>query len=464
MSPEGLRTVHQHIAVCEMCRARLSTPGQVAFAFAAFERELQQAETEDDHLPYQQLSGYVDDALREIDREIVESHLETCAECTAEVRDLRSFKSIITAKDSDVIKSPLRSERSLARLNWWARWNPIQRTAAAAGIILILTAMIFLLKSKISRQDQAQPARSPQASAEATPQTLPERPSPSAPPQMRPEGEPEKSSANNGARPSLRPEKQSTSSRGEDKQTPSSQVVVKLRDGDRLVTLSSRGHIFGVAAGAPDVQRLLASALRSQALEKPPALDRLIRGSSTQLAIVGEGSSFALQQPVGTVVQNDRPTFIWKPLKGASGYSVSIFDAQLNEVARSEALTTTMWTPPRALQRGAIYRWQVIAFEGGREVLLPSATAPEAKFKVLEQQQAEELTRARRIYAGSHLALSVLYARAGLLDEAETELKALVRDNPTSTVARKLLQSLQAWRSAPSQSSEDGKDALPPEQ
>jgi hypothetical protein len=462
MSADGLRTVHQHIAMCEMCRARVSNPGHVAFAFAAFERELQQAGTEDDHLPYQQLSGYVDDELPEIDREIVESHLESCAECAAEVRDLRSFKSIITATEIETIKSPLRSKRSLTWWNRWAHWNTVQRIAASTGIIIILTATIFLLRAKLYHPDQPHVAHLPQASGEATPQNLPALPSPSAPPQMKPEGEPEKSSANN-LRPSLRPEKQLTSSGGEAKPTPSSQIVVALRDGDHFVTLNSRGHIFGVAAGARGVQRLLAVALRSQGLERPPALDRLIRGSSVQLDITGEASSFALQRPVGTVVQSDRPTFIWRPLKGASGYSVSVFDARLNEVARSEALTTTMWMPPRALQRGAVYRWQVIAIEGGREVLMPSATAPEAKFKVLEQQQAEELVRARRRYANSHLTLGVLYAQAGLLDEAETELQALVEDNPASTVARKLLQNVLAWRSAQRQSSQDGEDASRPE-
>jgi hypothetical protein len=463
MSPDALRTVHQHLAVCGACRARLSKPGQVAFAFAAFERELQQAETEDEHLPYQQLSGYVDDELREIDREIVESHLEICAGCAAEVRDLRDFKSTITAEETQTVKTPLRSERPRASWNWWAAWSQAQRIAAAVGVIIVLAAAIFLLRNKIFRQDQAQLAQSPQASSEAAPPTSPTLPSPSVPPQTTTEGEPEKSPDNNGSKPSPRREEQLTGSRDEDQPTPSRQTVVALKDGERLVTLNSRGNISGVAEGAPGLQRLLAGALRSQRLEKPAALDTLIRGSSVQLDSVGEGTSFALQRPVGTVVQSDRPTFSWKPLKGASSYSVSVFDAQLNEVARSEPLTTTMWTTPRALQRGATYRWQVVASEGGREVLLPSATAPEAKFKVLDQRQAEELSRARRKYANSHLVLGVLYAQAGLLDEAETELKALVKDNPDSAVARKLLQSLQAWRSAQRQSSEDGQDASRPE-
>lgn len=446
MSPEGLRAAHRHIAVCEMCRARLSTPGQVAFAAAALEREIQQADAEDDHLRYQELSGYVDDALREIEREIVESHLETCADCAAEVRDLRNFKSIITAKESDSIELPSRSERSRARWNLWARWNPVQRAVAATGIILLLTGAFFLLRSKIFHQDRTQLVQAPQPVDEATQQKLPVLPSPTALPQMKPGDEPIKPSNINQVRPSTQPGKGLRRRLAEGETTPSTQIIVALKDGDRTVTLDSRGYISGVAAGVPGVQRMLAGTLRSQRLEKPPALDRLIRGSSTQLDIGGESSSFSLERPVGTVIQSDRPTFIWRPLDGASSYIVSVFDAQLNEVARSERLTTTAWSSPRALQRGAIYRWQVIAVKDGREVLLPSPTAPEAKFKVLEQQKARELTSARRRYANSHLTLGVLYAQEGLLDEAETELQALVKDNPASTVARKLLESLQAWR------------------
>lgn len=459
MSPEGLRAAHQHLADCEMCRAHVSTPGQVSFTFTAFARELQQADAEDDHLRYQQLSDYVNDELREIDREIVESHLETCADCADEMRDLRDFKSIITVKENAAARIPSRSRYSLAWWNRRARWNPVYAAAAAVSIILILTAAILLLRSKAFHQDQKQLEQMPQPNGEARPQDLTAFPSP----QLQKESGPEKPPDNNPVRPSLQPEKQLRSGRGEGNPTPSSSIVVALNDGQRLVTLDSSGRISGVAAGAPGVQRLIATALRSQRLEKPTAIDRLIRGSSTQLDIGGESSSFTLQRPVGTVVQSDRPTFIWKPLKGASGYTVSVFDTQLNEVTRSEALYVTMWSPPRALQRGATYRWQVIAVKDGREVVMPSPTEPEAKFKVLGREQAMELARARKIYANSHLAMGVLYAQRGLLDEAETELQALVKNNPTSAVARKLLQSLQAWRTSQRKPPEDGARELRPE-
>ena len=57
-----------------------------------------------------------------------------------------------------------------------------------------------------------------------------------------------------------------------------------------------------------------------------------------------------------------------------------------------------------------------------------------------------ELVRARRAYASSHLTLALLYMRAGLLDEAERELRALEKANPNSAISRRFLANLQAMR------------------
>jgi hypothetical protein len=447
LSPDGLSAVHRHLAVCEPCRKRLSNPGQVSLAFAAFERELQQADAEDHHLLYEQLSDYVDDGLSEIDREIVESHLQACAECTAEVSDLRAFKATITAKESEIPKTSSRREQPAAWWNWMAGWNPVRVAVAIVGLILILMSAVLLLRTKVSEQDQARLAPSAKPSAEPTVEKRSAPPSPTVPPQAAaPEDKPEQSSDNNSARRTYRPTEESRPARVAAEPASSPSIVVALKDGEQLVTLDSRGQVSGVAANIPGVRRLLIAALGSGHLEKPPVLNRLIREPGTQLDSAGQSESFALARPVGTVVESARPTFSWEPLEGASGYVVSVFDAQLREVARSEPLSATTWTPPRALQRGAIYRWQVIAVKDSREVIMPSPTAPEAKFKVLEQQQADELARVRSGYAYSHLALGLLFAERGLLDDAETELQALVRDNPTSSVARKLLESLRAWR------------------
>jgi hypothetical protein len=87
----------------------------------------------------------------------------------------------------------------------------------------------------------------------------------------------------------------------------------------------------------------------------------------------------------------------------------------------------------------------VIAKVNGGDVIAPAASQPEMRFKVLSAEALRGLTElgnGRR----SHLALGIFYARAGMVEEAERELTALVRQNPKSQVALKLLRSVQSWR------------------
>jgi hypothetical protein len=79
----------------------------------------------------------------------------------------------------------------------------------------------------------------------------------------------------------------------------------------------------------------------------------------------------------------------------------------------------------------------------GNEVISPRPPAPQAKFRVLDQARANELAAAKRAYANSHLTLGLLYAQAGLLSESEQELRLLLKENPNSEVARKLLSQVQ---------------------
>jgi len=108
----------------------------------------------------------------------------------------------------------------------------------------------------------------------------------------------------------------------------------------------------------------------------------------------------------------------------------------------SEPLTTTSWRPAKPLVNGSTYSWQVTAVLDGRPVVSPVLPLPPARFKILGRGRAVELEQARKAYANSHLALAALYARAGLRDEAEAELRALLRANPQSRVVRNLLRDI----------------------
>ena len=140
----------------------------------------------------------------------------------------------------------------------------------------------------------------------------------------------------------------------------------------------------------------------------------------------------------------DRPVLRWQPIAEATSYEVVIADARGNEIARGESLSAA-WQPSQSLPRGVVYTWTVSAIRNGQSDTTSALTVPESKFKVLEIAKVQELARLKK-QVGSHLVLGLFYAREGMLAEAEQELKFLVRMNPRSPVARKLLRAVQAWR------------------
>lgn len=155
---------------------------------------------------------------------------------------------------------------------------------------------------------------------------------------------------------------------------------------------------------------------------------------------------FSVLAPVGSVLLSDRPAFRWSAMEGATGYVVEVYDDQFKLAASSPQLTSRSWTMPQSLSRGKVYSWQVKAIKDGQEVTSPRPPAPQAKFRILNQSKANELAKAKRAYASSHLTLGLLYADAGLLNEAEQEFRLLLRSNPNSPLARTLLRQVQALR------------------
>jgi hypothetical protein len=73
------------------------------------------------------------------------------------------------------------------------------------------------------------------------------------------------------------------------------------------------------------------------------------------------------------------------------------------------------------LVRGRTYAWQVAASAGEKEIIAPRPPEPPARFMVAEASAAARLRR----LPSSPLARGVLYANAGLLDDAEREFKSI---------------------------------------
>ena len=82
--------------------------------------------------------------------------------------------------------------------------------------------------------------------------------------------------------------------------------------------------------------------------------------------------------------------------------------------------------------------WQVESSAAGREVTAPVPPAPPARFTVLSAAEAGRLAHA----PVSHLVRGVLYADAGLLDDAERELTELKQQNPGSELVQRFVDQL----------------------
>jgi hypothetical protein len=225
------------------------------------------------------------------------------------------------------------------------------------------------------------------------------------------------------------------------------ELALVLNDGKRKVTVDKQGTLAGLEQLPSSIQQKVRTALQTGKLEHSSALAQVAIEPSTLLGMSQGGLPFPIIGPMGEVVRSDRPTFYWHGSDGAQSYTVTVTDADLNVVATSPPLKTAPWRISKPLKAGGIYSWQVTALkDDGTRITAPVLPAPQAKFKIIDRSMSEMLQQAQRTYPDSHLTLAVLYAEAGLLHEAEQELRVLIRDNPHAAVAQKLLRQVQAMR------------------
>ena len=160
-------------------------------------------------------------------------------------------------------------------------------------------------------------------------------------------------------------------------------------------------------------------------------------------------------EPVATVVEDQRPLFRWQRVASAT-YSVRVYDSDFHVVATSGRISAPEWRVRTPLRRGMRYSWQLkvhtnnrfiaLIVRHKRGVLTVPKSALEAPFQILGEDAESEISHARSDWGDSHLVLGVLYARAGLLKEAEIEFRALRQQNPNSDEVGGLLASVEQLR------------------
>lgn len=424
-----------HVAACADCRALLAAAVEADAALLNLRQEMARDEDlgADSHLPYEQLTLYVDGKLDEVEREIADSHLSFCEDCAADLADLRQYATL--AESVELKPEPRRA--SAETPTTWQRlfallgsFTSPMTAAAAAALLLVAVGGVWF-----ATRDRGTPGAG--ESARLRPQTSPTPAQAIAPGQKdvpSPTPSPSETISTPAAvtPPSIN-------------HAPPESELVALNDGGSRVALDREGRLKGLEGAPHDARLAVSRALSSRRLEPSSLLKSLAEGEGGTLMGGGgaAGASFAARWPVGKVVRETRPAFSWSPLAGAESYTVSVVDSKFRPVTQSRALTQTSWTTDAPLARGAVYSWQVTAkLADGSEVTAPAAPAPQARFRVLDAEAHDRLTRLEKAAPNSRLARGVAYAQAGLLDEAEAELKELLKENPRSQVARDLLKSL----------------------
>jgi hypothetical protein len=227
-------------------------------------------------------------------------------------------------------------------------------------------------------------------------------------------------------------------------------LAVTLSEPGGVIEIDKDGSVRGLQAFDASDSGAVKAAILSGRVKTPAELAGM-RDKRGRLMGAGR-ASYGLVAPVATIVAEQRPVFRWQAVERATSYIVSVYSDDGKVAARSEPLPGLEskaglgWKPSANLPRGRLYTWQVRATVDSNEVVLPPPAEPDAKFKILAASKVPEWDRAKQAYAGSHLMQGVIYARLGLLDDAERQFHELASANPGSEAPRKLLRSLRSLR------------------
>lgn len=411
-SPSDLLSAMNHLASCKPCREQLSSERKTRAGVESLQSDLRRQHAR--HLSYEEMAACVDDSLSPADRVVLESHAEICSSCAVELADLRAFKAEMTTYpeiERSTASAPTFRQKIIAFLSADKYRLPVQLATAATVLLLCVVVAALLMRKEAAAPQIAEVQHQDEASQE--PVKVPATP-PAAP----------------------------------NSEAPTAEIAEAIQDGGGVVTMDKGGNVAGIESLSPAYQRYVETALKSRRVETPSQLQELIGKTGVLMGGANAGPEFKLIGPVGTLTRTDRPSFRWQSLQGATSYVVAVYDSNFNRVASSETQPGTAWSPAVSLKRGETYSWQVTAIKDGKELVSPAPPAPDAKFRVLDAAKTKELEQAKRMYPDSHLLLGILYERAGLLDDAEIEFRAVNATNPKSQTTRKLLNDLKSLRRA----------------
>ncbi len=417
--------IYNHIVDCETCRRRVVTTQIEAVALRTLTGHLLPTEDEEPfHLELETIEAFVDDNLNPLDRSTVKLHLEDCAECSAEVADLR--ESLATMKGASRHQASDHQTREIESGRRIVFSMPMRIAAMVALIAFAAVALIVTSRWRSTGPGQ-QPTNGRGISAGSQPMPLasPQAPNPAPSPNM------------------VNPPKLAENPPGKAPDRRHDTMLVALKDGAGEIAIDQSGNVIGLPSLPAESRQAVKEALTGGALNRPEVLDELASADVSVRATTGNEERINIVYPTGTVIEETQPKLRWRTSKTAEAYRIEIADEHFHQVAKSQNLPTTTltWAPTSPLKRGMVYTWTIRAVNKSGE--LSSATS-QGKFKVLGKDKVEELN-GLRLDSQSHLALGVFFAHEGMVQDSQREFQILIRDNPGSKVLRHLLRDVQSW-------------------
>ena len=320
-----------HMADCQDCHERFVAElnhqrGDIPFSFT-LDPEFW---FRDDHVDYDLLVGLADETLDQDTQEIIGIHLKTCETCREDVRSFLAFRKTSAGEMNVSYARPdyASTQKLVPAAPWWRGLVTRPSYAIAAVVLLVLALLAGMIALNIrtgpleaNNNGQVNTERNPDASPSQSSETV------STPP------------------------------------NDDSAQIAKLNDSGGEVTIDKNGRVTGLDNVPENSRQYIARAALSEQIQQPDVLRRLAGKQSGLRGDDNGGKAFKLLYPLRRVVTEDRPTFKWESLSGATNYRVYVLDVNSDQVAQSEELspTQTQWKAPTPLRRGQVFSWVVTA-------------------------------------------------------------------------------------------------------
>ncbi len=223
------------------------------------------------------------------------------------------------------------------------------------------------------------------------------------------------------------------------------------------VTLQDHGREWVIGAEAePTLPEGLPQHLRAAITQAArtgrliiPADLAAIRATSETFATrrSARPNTFRLRSPVATAVLEAKPRFRWTPVKEATEYRLSVIEKDNGKPGSEMTFpaTTTKWSPEDSLKSDVTYEWRMQAMRG-ESIVARAPEEPEAFawFRILSEAERVAWERERAAVGDSNFLRGIVAARAGLLEDAAEEFRALGRQNPRAESARIFLEQVES--------------------